>query len=283
HPERRQRRHAPHHCVRERLPGHQRERAGGMTRSTRIVSMSPPMPSSMTALRGPTLALLSAALFGASTPLAKLLLGRGVDSWLLAGLLYLASGIGLGLVFLGTRAAGNRPVEAPLRATALPVLALVILFGGNLESLLTLVIAWTVFREHVDVRLLIGAGAILIGAALLSWPQGGARIGYGAVMVAAACLCWALDNNFTRKLSSADPVQIACLKGLVAGGINLGIARLGGAPMPHALTLSMVAVVGLLGYGASLVLFMLALRHLGTARTGAYYATAPFIGAVLAV
>jgi len=260
----------------------------------------------MTALRGPTLALLSAALFGASTPLAKLLLGRGVDAWLLAGLLYLASGIGLGLVFLGTRAAGNRPVEAPLRATALPVLALVILFGGilgplllmqglshmraapaalllNLESLLTLVIAWTVFREHVDVRLLIGAGAILIGAALLSWPQGGARIGYGAVMVAAACLCWALDNNFTRKLSGADPVQIACLKGLVAGGINLGIARLGGAPMPHALTLSMVAVVGLLGYGASLVLFMLALRHLGTARTGAYYATAPFIGAVLAV
>ena len=257
-------------------------------------------------MRGPTLALLSAALFGASTPLAKVLLGRGVDAWLLAGLLYLASGVGLGLIFLGTRLAARRPVEAPLRATHVPVLALVVLFGGilgplllmqglahmqaapaalllNLESLFTLVIAWTVFREHVDVRLLIGAGAILVGAALLSWPQGGARIGYGALLVAAACLCWALDNNFTRTLSAADPVQIACLKGLVAGGINLGIARLGGAPMPHLATLSMAAIVGVLGYGASLVLFMLALRHVGTARTGAYYATAPFIGALLAV
>lgn len=264
------------------------------------------MPASMTAIRGPTLALLSAALFGASTPLAKLLLGQGVDAWLLAGLLYLASGIGLGLVFIGTRMLGRHTVEAPLRTSDLPVLALVILFGGilgplllmqglaqmqaapaalllNLESLLTLLIAWTVFREHVDVRLLIGAIAILAGAALLSWPQGGARIGHAALTIAAACLCWALDNNFTRKLSAADPVQIASIKGLVAGAINLAIARLGGEPMPHAVTLSLVGVVGFLGYGASLVLFVLALRRLGTARTGAYYATAPFIGAVLAV
>ncbi|HTT04215.1 MAG TPA: EamA family transporter [Steroidobacteraceae bacterium] len=264
------------------------------------------MPSSMTAMRGPTLALLSAALFGASTPLAKMLLGQGVDAWLLAGLLYLASGLGLALVFVGRRIVGRGANEAPLRGADLPVLALVVLFGGilgplllmqglahmqaapaalllNLESLFTLIIAWTVFHEYVDLRLLIGAGTILIGAALLSWPQGGARVGYAALMVAAACLCWALDNNLTRKLSGADPVQIACLKGLVAGSINLGIARLGGEPMPHAVTLSLVAIVGFLGYGASLVLFVLALRHLGTARTGAYYATAPFIGALLAV
>jgi len=260
----------------------------------------------MTAIRGPTLALLSAALFGASTPLAKVLLGEGVDAWLLAGLLYLASGIGLGLVFAVKRAVARSPVEAPLRAADVPVLSLVVLFGGilgplllmqglahmqaapaalllNLESLFTLVIAWTVFHEHVDQRLLIGAAAILLGAALLSWPHGNAHLGFAALTIAAACLCWALDNNLTRKLSAADPVQIACLKGLVAGAINLGIARLRGGHMPHGMTLAAVGVVGLLGYGISLVLFVLALRHLGTARTGAYYATAPFIGAILAV
>ena len=265
------------------------------------------MHPATTATRGPALALLSAALFGASTPLAKALLGQGVDPGLLAGLLYLASGLGLALLFLGTRLARRAPTEAPLRRSDLPVLGLVVLFGGilgpvllmqglshlqaapaalllNLESLATLVIAWTVFHEHVDRRLLIGAAAILAGALLLSWPTaGGTRAGWAALAVAAACICWAVDNNLTRKLSAADPVQIACIKGIVAGAINLGIARIRGEPFPQGNILAAVAVVGLLGYGVSLVLFVLALRNLGTARTGAYYATAPFIGAVLAV
>lgn len=264
------------------------------------------MPSSMTATRGPALALLSAALFGASTPLAKLFLGRGVDAWLLAGLLYLACGLGLGAVYLVSRGARGAAREAPLRLTDLPVLALVVLFGGilgplllmqglarmgaapaalllNLESLFTLVLAWTVFHEHVDVRLLIGAAAILLGTALLSWQHGGAHVGVPALIIAAACLCWALDNNLTRKLSASDPVQIAGIKGLIAGAINLGIAHSRGEPLPHALTLAGVGAVGVIGYGASLVLFVLALRHLGAARTGAYFSTAPFIGALLAL
>jgi drug/metabolite transporter (DMT)-like permease len=249
-------------------------------------------------------ALLSAALFGASTPFAKLLLGS-VDPWMMAGLLYLGAGLGLALVHL-TRAIWRMPaIEAPLRGADLPWLALVILAGGllgplllmlglsrtaaagtslllNLEGLATMAIAWIVFRENVDRRLLLGAFAILAGALVLSW-QGEAAFQWGALFIAGACLCWGIDNNLTRKLSSADPVQIAMLKGLVAGSVNLTLAMLRGATLPSLGTILAVAVVGFLGYGVSLALFVLALRHLGTARTGAYFSLAPFVGAVLAV
>jgi drug/metabolite transporter (DMT)-like permease len=231
-------------------------------------------------------ALLSAALFGASTPFAKLLLGS-VDPWMMAGLLYLGAGLGLALVHL-TRAVWRIPaIEAPLRRADLPWLAFVILAGGllgplllmlglsrtaaagtslllNLEGLATMAIAWIVFRENVDRRLLLGAFAILAGALVLSW-QGEAAFQWGALFIAGACLCWGIDNNLTRKLSSADPVQIAMLKGLVAGSVNLTLAVLCGANLPSLGTILAVAVVGFLGYGVSLALFVLALRHLGTA------------------
>ena len=153
----------------------------------------------------------------------------------------------------------------------------------NLEGLATMGIAWVVFRENVDRRLLLGAFAILAGAALLSW-QGQASFQWSGLLIAGACLCWGIDNNLTRKLSSADPVQIAMLKGLVAGAVNLALAlwRQGACchlPAPWRRS----AVVGFLGYGVSLALFVLGLRHLGTARTGAYFSLAPFVGAVLAV
>ncbi|MFO1059097.1 MAG: DMT family transporter [Dongiaceae bacterium] len=252
---------------------------------------------------GIVLALASALLFGASTPLAKLLLGS-VDPWLLAGLLYLGSGGGLLLVRMLRRGGGG---EAPLRRADLPWLAGAIAAGGvagplllllglargsaaatalllNLEGLATLAIAWLAFREPVDRRLLAGAFAILAGAALLAWPAaGGLALGWGAVLVAAACLAWGIDNNLTRKVAAADPVTIALLKGLAAGAVNGGLALAGGAALPPPGALAAALLVGFLGYGVSLVLFVLALRQLGTARTGAYYATAPFIGAALAV
>ncbi|UWU24249.1 EamA family transporter (plasmid) [Rhizobium sp. CB3060] len=253
---------------------------------------------------GVVLALLSALLFGASTPFAKLLLGS-VSPWMMAGLLYLSAGLGLAVIH-GSRAALRLPaLEAPLRRADMPWLALVILAGGllgplllmfgltrtdaataslllNLEGLATMGIAWIVFRENVDRRLLVGAFAILAGAAILSW-QGQASIQWGALLIAGACLCWGIDNNLTRKLSSADPVQIAMLKGLVAGTINLTIAAANGIAFPPAGFILAAGVIGVLGYGVSLALFILALRHLGTARTGAYFSLAPFVGAVLAV
>src|SRR6266567_8107278 len=260
------------------------------------------MRGTLLAWPGVPLALTSAALFGASTPFAKLLLGEGISPWMLAGLLYLGSGIGLSIVHLGRRGSA----EAPLRRADLPWLALVVLSGGvvgpvllmigltttpasstalllNLESLGTMVIAWVAFRENVDRRLLVGAAAILAGAVLLSWQGGPRGFGLGAIAVAGACIAWGIDNNLTRKLSAADPVQIALIKGLVAGMVNLVLALFIGAHLPSMPALSGAALVGFLGYGVSLVMFVLALRHLGAARTGAYFSTAPFIGAVLAV
>lgn len=255
---------------------------------------------------GAAMALASAALFGASTPLAKLLLGGGVDPWLLAGLLYLGSGLGLGLVHLGRQGLGVPAPEAPLRRSDLPWLGLVVVSGGligpvllmlglartaassaalllNLEGLATMAIAWLVFKESVDRRLLMGAVAILGGAVILSWSGGPSGVGLGALAIAGACLAWGVDNNLTRKLSSADPVQIAAIKGIVAGAVNLALAFSQGAHLPDLAHVAGAAIVGFFGYGVSLVLFVLALRHLGTARTGAYFSTAPFLGAALAL
>lgn len=252
------------------------------------------------------MALASAVLFGASTPFAKLLLGDGVSPWLLAGILYLGSGVGLSIVQIVRWLSSARQTEAPLRKADLAWLGLVVLSGGvagpvllmlglartsaasaslllNLEGLATMIIAWTVFRENVDRRILAGAGSILAGAVLLSWQGVWSSAGWGAVLIAGACLAWGIDNNLTRKLSSADPVQIATVKGLVAGSVNLVLAILAGAHFPATNTLAAAACLGFLAYGVSLVLFVFALRYLGSARTGAYFSTAPFIGAILAV
>ena len=253
---------------------------------------------------GVPLALASAALFGASTPFAKLLLGT-VDPWLMAGLLYLGAGLGLFAIHLARAALRLPAAEAPLRRADLPWLAAVVLAGGmagplllmfglastdaasaslllNLEGLATMGLAWVAFRENVDRRLLLGALAILAGAALLSW-SGGVGLSWGALLIAGACLAWGVDNNLTRKLSSADPVQIAMVKGLVAGSVNLALTLLQGAALPGPGAVLAAGVVGFLGYGVSLALFILGLRHLGTARTGAYFSLAPFVGAALAV
>jgi drug/metabolite transporter (DMT)-like permease len=264
-----------------------------------------PFPKLDLAWPGAPLALASAALFGASTPFAKLLIGR-VDPWMLAGLLYAASGVGLLAIIAIRRSLGAPSSEAPIRRADLPWLAGVVLFGGvagpvllmlglaattasaaslllNLEGLATMAIAWIVFRENVDRRILAGALAILAGAVLLSWTGGAFGFGWGALAIAGACLAWGIDNNLTRKLSAADPVQIATIKGLAAGAINLAIAFGLGASLPGLDAIAAGAVVGFLGYGVSIALFVLALRHLGTARTAAYFSTAPFLGAVLAL
>ncbi|CAN7563056.1 DMT family transporter [Mesorhizobium sp. LjNodule214] len=251
---------------------------------------------------GVPLALGSAALFGATPPLSKLLLDA-VDPFMLAGLLYLGAGIGFGLYTLLRGTGGG---EAQLSYKDMPWLALAIGMGGivapvllmfgltlntasssalllNLEGLATMAIAWLVYRENVDRRLLLGAFAILAGAVLLSWEGKGVAFNLGALLVAGACLAWGMDNNFTRKISATDPVVIAMLKGLVAGVVNVGLAVIAGASFPAAPIIVATAAVGFFGIGVSLVMFILALRHLGTARTGAYYSIAPFIGALLAI
>lgn len=249
-------------------------------------------------------ALVAAALFGASTPLAKLLVGD-VPPILLGGLLYLGSGVGLGL-FRAVRDGGWTPPR--LQRGEWPWLLGAILFGGvlgpvalmygltmasgsaaslmlNLESVLTAVLAWMVFKENADRRIVAGMLAIVAGGAVLSWQSGsaGATSLGGLAAIALACLCWAIDNNFTRKVAAADSVFIAGAKGLLAGIANCAVALLLGARLPGAQTTLAAMAVGLSGYGISLVLFVLALRGLGAARTGAYFSTAPFIGAAVSL
>lgn len=253
---------------------------------------------------GIVFALGSAALFGASTPFAKLLLD-GLSPWLMAGLLYLGVGIGLGLVQLGQRARGQRS-EASLQKSDLGWLAAIVLFGGvagpvllmiglqtstaastalllNVEGLATLGIAWIVHKENVDLGIALGAVAILLGAVVLSWQAGALGLGSGSVAIVMACLCWGIDNNLTRKLSSADPVQIAMIKGLAAGVVNIALGLGQGAEIPALVVSAQAMLLGFVGYGLSLVMFIYSLRHLGSARTGAYFSLAPFIGAALAV
>jgi drug/metabolite transporter (DMT)-like permease len=256
---------------------------------------------------GAGLALLSALLFGASTPLAKLLL-RGIEPWMLAGLLYLGSGLGLLTVTILARALGmGTRSEAAVRGRAWLWLLLATVSGGvagpvllmfglartaattaalllNLEGVLTALLAWFVFRENFDRRIALGMAAIVAGGIVLT--LGGRVIletALGPVMMAGACLAWAADNNLTRKVSQADPVQIALLKGCVAGAVNVGIALWLGSAVPPPGALGAAVVVGFAGYGVSLVLFVMALRHIGTARTGAYFSLAPFFGGLIAV
>lgn len=249
-------------------------------------------------------ALLAAAFFGASTPFAKLLVGE-MSPWLLAGLLYLGSGLGLAAARL-IRDRSWKP--SGLAKGEWPWLLGAIFFGGvlgplalmfgltrtsgstaslllNLEAVLTAVIAWVVFREHADRRIVLGMLAIVAGGVVLSWSggEGSANEWIGPLAIAAGCLCWAIDNNLTRRVSASDALFIAATKGAVAGTVNVGLAFALGASLPDGTVALGTMVVGLFGYGISLVLFVLALRGLGTARTGAYFSTAPFIGAAVSL
>ena len=244
---------------------------------------------------------MAAVLFGASTPIAKALL-EGTSPQVLAGLLYLGSGVGLGALWLLRRARGFVP-DAPLTRRDLPWLSGAVLFGGvvaplalmaglnrtpasasslllNLEGVFTALIAWIVFAENVDRRIALGMFSIVAGGALLSWQGrlawGGA---VGPVLVVVACVGWAIDNNLTQKVSASDPVQIAALKGAVAGTVNLLIGLGLNGVLPGIPRVAGALALGLLSYGVSLVLFVLAMRSLGTARTGAYFSLAPFVGA----
>lgn len=251
-------------------------------------------------------ALAAAILFGISTPMAKALTGA-TSPLILAGLLYLGSGLGLA-AWRGLRRLSGKPADAaPLLRQDFPWLAGAVLAGGilapvllmwglqftqgstaslllNLEGVFTALLAWFVFHENFDRRIALGMLLIVAAGALLSWQQvpifGAA---WGVLAIIGACLFWAIDNNLTRKISASDASQIAMIKGLVAGITNLSLGIAIGGQLPTAGVIAAAGVLGLFGYGISLVLFVLALRNLGSARTAAYFSIAPFAGAALAL
>lgn len=246
-------------------------------------------------------ALGAALLFGAGTPLAKWLLDA-VSPWMLAGLLYLGSGLGLALYRRLRRAPPVRLAtnEAAWLAGAIlaggivgPVLLMFGLTGMpasgaslllNAEGVFTALLAWFAFKENFDRRIALGMGLIVAGALILSW-SGEARFSglLPTLAILGACLAWGIDNNLTRKVALADATWIASVKGMVSGAVNLALALAMGASLPGLSDLASAMAVGLFAYGISLALFVTGLRHLGTARTGAYFSVAPFFGALLAV
>lgn len=245
-------------------------------------------------------ALGAAALFGASTPAAKTLAGE-VHPVLLAGLLYAGSGIGLGLfAVLFRKRLGVQSSDLPWLAGAViagGVIGPALLMTGlvstsaasaslllNLEGVFTALLAWFVFRENFDRRIALGMALIVAGGLLLALEPGALQGSpLGALAIAGACLAWAIDNNLTRQVSAADPAVIAAVKGAAAGGVNLVLAFSVGAAWPGTGKALGAAAIGLLGYGVSLALFVVALRELGAARTGAYFSTAPFVGVAVAL
>jgi drug/metabolite transporter (DMT)-like permease len=255
-----------------------------------------------------TYALASAVLFGISTPAAKVLLGS-VHPVVLAGLFYCGAGCGVALLrrLAATGLTNAQRAEVTLGRRDIPWLAGAIVCGGivgplllmvglaqtdaaaaslllTLEGAATALIAWVVFRENVGIRVGIGMACLVAGVVTLSWSgiPTMERIA-GPFAIVGACVAWGLDNNLTRKVSLSDPLQIVQIKGLVAGPVNLALGLWAGSPPPATSTLLIAMSVGFVGYGISLVLFVLALRHLGSARTSAYFSTAPFFGAFAAV
>ena len=251
-------------------------------------------------------ALLAAALFGVSAPLAKALGARISPVWL-AALLYLGSGLALSLWLWARRArAGVRSADAPLTRADMPWLLGSILAGGvagplalmwglrsisgssaslllSLEGLLTTLLAALVFHESVAGRVWLAASLMVLASVLLAWPDASSAGIAGSLAVVLACLFWAIDNNLTRKISAGDPVLIAMIKGLAAGSCNAALALALGQPLPGGADGAATLAIGAVSYGLSLVLFILALRHLGSARTAAHFGTAPFFGAAFAV
>lgn len=251
-------------------------------------------------------ALLSAALFSLSTPAAKALLDS-IHPSVLAGLFYCGAGLGVALLRRFGIGRESAAAEVPLGRGDLPWLAAAVLCGGvvgpllllfglaqteaataslllTFEAAATALLAWFIFGENVNRRVAAGMAFLVAGAAVLSWsgtPTFGSVA--GPLAIVGACIAWGLDNNLTRKVSLADPLQIVQIKGLAAGPVNLALGLWAGGAIPAPTPALLAAVVGFVSYGLSLALFVLALRHLGAARTGAYFSVAPFLGAVAAV
>ena len=251
-------------------------------------------------------AIAAAVLFGLSTPLAKTLVGS-VSPLLLSGLLYAGSGLGLAAILIvRTLLGGGQAITRPRGADVAWLLGAIAAGGAvgpyllmrglqttdaasaslilNLEGVLTALLAWFVFKENFDRRIALGMALIVAGGLVLSAGPltPGASLG-GALAIVGACLAWAIDNNLTRKVSIHDAMLIACAKGLIAGSASVALALANGAQWPATTVIAQAGLLGFVGYGLSLTLFVVALRGLGTARTGAYFSLAPFIGAGLAV
>jgi len=245
-------------------------------------------------------ALLAAMFYALNVPVSKLLLGD-VPPKMMAGFLYLGAGIGIGLMSL---VRGNRETSEKLDANDVPfVIGMVVLdifapillmYGlldasastasllNNFEIVATTVIALAIFHEHVSMLLWGGIGLITLASILLSWESGGSfSFSWGALLVLGATLCWGMENNCTRMISSKNTYDIVVIKGLGSGTGSLILALVTGEKLPGLSSVLGVLLLGYVAYGLSIFTYIRAQSVIGAAKTSAYYAVAPFIGALL--
>lgn len=253
---------------------------------------------------GSIFALATALCFGLSVPLSKLLLDE-IEPWMLAGILYLGGGLGL-LPIYYLRNLRSLPKNS-LRQKDWGWLGASILAGGvtapvlltigltttsatvgslllNFEGVFTALLAWTVFKEPWRSQVFLGIVAITSGGIILSYTEHtNVGLSWGALAILGTCLSWAMDSNLTNKIATRDPFQIALLKSGIAGLINVAIAFFIGQTLPPLPTLLAALTVGFISSGLTYVCFVQALRQLGAAQTGAYFALSPFVGATISV
>ena len=247
-------------------------------------------------------AVLAAGLYALSSPVSKLLLNR-VPATLMAALLYLGAGAGLAIVRLaGKPPAGEKPltrgdlpytVGMVLLDIAAPILLMVGLgmttaanasLLNNFEIVATSVIALCIFHERISPRLWLAIVLVCLSSAILSIEDASSfSFSYGSIFVLLACVCWGLENNCTRMISGADPVQIVIIKGFGSGAGALAISLLAGDQLFSLTYMLGALVLGFVAYGLSIVFYIYAQRYLGAAKTSAYYALAPFIGVGLSI
>lgn len=248
-------------------------------------------------------ALLAAILFGASAPVAKLLLGE-VEPVYLAAFLYLGSGLGVLLykMLMARDRSGADRQEARIQRADYGWLAGAVFAGGvaapilllfslrntaastaslllNFEGVATMVIAALVFNEAIGRHATWAILCVTLASIVLSWNTSGQwGFSLGAFGILGACVLWGVDNNLTRNISAKDPLAIVLVKGLGAGTVSFVLATIMGEQMPNAGVVLGALILGSLSYGLSIVLFIRAMRSLGAARTSALFGTAPLAG-----
>lgn len=245
-------------------------------------------------------ALLAAALYAINVPLSKILL-ENVTSTIMAGLLYFGAGVGLAAYCLIGKAAGKSIIKDPLTKAELPYTAAMIVLDiaapillmlgitnshsasvsllNNFEIVATTLIAALIFKEAVSKRLSFAIALVVLSSAILSFEgQSSLKFSLGSLYVLGACLCWGIENNCTRKLSSKSSVQITMIKGIFSGLGSLAVAFVVGERLPSLMLIVFAMLLGFVSYGLSINFYILAQKHIGAAKTSAYYAVAPFLG-----
>ena len=246
-------------------------------------------------------AFLAAVFYAISTPFSKLLLDK-VPATFMASFLYLGAGVGVGIMYLfrwHNEEQAERLTRKDLPYTigmiVLDILAPIFLmmgirYGtaanasllGNFEIVATTLIALLIFKEAVSKRLWEAIVLITVSSILLSFEETGSfHFSYGSLFVLLATACWGLENNCTRKISDKSTYEIVVLKGIFSGGGAFIIALLLGEKLPEMKYILLAMLLGYVAYGLSIFLYIQAQRDLGAAKTSAYYAVAPFVGAFL--